>query len=156
MALTFWGTIMSTEQVVQHNIGSIVQEITSIFPAATQAAGTVNGSSIDRQLHQLPLSCLLHLVLGAVTGAPSATSVVATLQHAPDNATWTAFLYDGTHTAQVTGSAATTDYNYAVDLALAYRYLRVSAVVSFTGGSSPSVYLESGLILGGEQLLAAV
>lgn len=155
MALTFWSTLMA-DQVLQHNVGALVNEVTSIFPAATQAAATVNGSSIDRFAHQNPLSCVMRTTTGAASGSPTGISVQSTLQHAPDNATWTAFLYDGTHSAQGAAiTAADTDQNYAVDLALAYRYIRVSTVVSFTGGSSPSIFIEAGVILGGEQLLAA-
>jgi len=145
-----------SDQVIQHNIGAVVVEATSIFPVAS-AAATVNGVSIDRFAHQNPLSCVLHTAVGAESGAPSGVSVQSTLQHAPDNSTWTTFKPDGVNNA--TGAAITavnTDQNYSVDLALAYRYLRVQTVVSFTGGTSPTIGLTADLVLGGEQLLAAV
>lgn len=143
------------DQVQQHNIGALVNEISSVVPQAS-AAQTIDGTSIDRALHQNPLSCVLRTSTGAETGSPTGVSVQSTLQHAPDNSTWTNFLYDGTHTAQGAAiTAASTDQNYPIDLALAYRYIRVVTVVSFTGGSSPTVGVSAGVILGGEQLLAA-
>ena len=67
------------------------------------------------------------------------------------------FLYDGVNTAQDAAIAAVnTDHNYPIDLALANRYLRVVTVVAFTGGASPTIGVSAGLILGGEQTVAAV
>jgi hypothetical protein len=145
-----------SDQVQQHNIGALVVEASSVEPQAS-AAATIDGVSIDRQKHSMPLSCVLRTSTGAETGAPSGVSVQSTLQHAPDNATWTNFLFDGTNTAQGAAiTAVNTDQNYAIDLALAYRYIRVVTVVSFTGGTTPTIGVSAGVILGGEQTIAAV
>jgi hypothetical protein len=74
--------------VVTHNIGAFVAAVTSVQPQSA-SAGTINGGSIDRMVHGMPMSCVLHTQAGAVSGSPTATSVQSTLQHAPDNATWT-------------------------------------------------------------------
>jgi hypothetical protein len=145
-----------SDQVQQHNIGAIAVEVSSVAPVAS-AAATINGTSIDRQKHSMPLSCILRTSTGAETGAPSGVSVQSTLQHSPDNSTWANFLYDGTNTAQGAAiTAVNSDQNYPIDLALANRYLRVVTVISFTGGTSPTIGVNAGLILGGEQTLAAV
>lgn len=144
------------DQVLQHNIGAYVVDVTSVAPQAS-AAATINGTTIDRYSHSMPLSCILHTATGAETGAPSGVSVQSTLQHSPDNSTWANFLYDGTNTAQGAAiTAVNTDQNYPIDLALANRYLRVVTVISFTGGTSPTVGVYAELSLGGEQTLAAV
>lgn len=145
-----------SDMTQQHNIGALVAEVSSIFPVSS-AAATINGVSIDRQAHSMALSCELHTAVGATSGAPSGISVQSTLQHSPDNATWTNFLYDGTNTAQgVAITAASSDQNYAIDLALANRYIRVVTVISFTGGTSPAIPVAAALVIGGEQTLPAV
>lgn len=142
--------------VTQHNIGALIAPVSSVVPQAS-GAQTIDGTSIDRQAHSMALSCALHTATGAETGAPSGVSVQSTLQHSPDNSTWTNFLYDGVNTAQGAAiTTANTDQEYDVDLALANRYLRVVTVVSFTGGTSPTVGVAASLILGGENTLAAV
>jgi hypothetical protein len=70
-----------------HNVGSYIVPVTSVFPESA-SAGTINGASIDRALHNMPQSCVLHQVVGAESGAPTTTSVQTTLEHSPDNATW--------------------------------------------------------------------
>jgi hypothetical protein len=145
-----------SDQVTQKNIAALAVAVSSVVPQAS-AAQTIDGTSIDRQKHSMALSAILHTATGAESGAPSTASVQSTLQHSPDNSTWTNFLYDGTNTAQGAAiTAANQDQNYAVDLTLAYRYLRVVTVVAFTGGTSPTIGVAADLVLGGEQTLAAV
>jgi hypothetical protein len=138
------------------NIAGYALVASSVAPVAS-AAATINGASIDRSKHNMPLSAIMHTATGAETGAPTGVSVQSTLQHAPDNATWTNFLYDGSTTAQGAAiTAVNTDQNYAVDLTLAQRYVRVQTVISFTGGTSPTVGLAAQLVLGGEQVVTAI
>jgi hypothetical protein len=144
------------DMALQHNIGAYVVEATSVEPQAS-AAQTINGVSVDRQKHSMPLSCVLRTSTGAEAGAPTGVSVQSTLQHSSDNATWANFLFDGVNTAQDTAiTAVNTDHNFPVDLALANRFIRVVTVVGFTGGTAPTIGVTAGLILGGEQTLAAV
>ena len=106
------------------NIGSYVVPVTSVFPESA-TAGTINGSSIDRTLHNMPNSCVLHQVVGAETGAPSATSVQTKLQDSPDNSTFTDYKA-GTSTVQETAvlTAASSENTAAIDLTGANRYIR--------------------------------
>jgi hypothetical protein len=139
----------------QHNIGSYVVPVTSVFPESA-AAGTINGSSIDRSVHNMPNSCVLHQVVGAESGAPSAASVQTKLQHSPDNSTWSDYTIGTTVQETAALTAANTENTAAIDLGGAYRFIRAVAIVSFTGGTSPAILVAADIILGGERELAAV
>ena len=142
--------------VTQRNIGGYITGLTSAYPQSS-AAATVTGVSIDRQAHGMPLSCTMHTAVGAVGGAPTTTSVVTTLQHAPDNSTWTTYQPDGVNNATATAiTAATSDSELDVDLTLAYRYIRTSTVVGFTGGTSPTVLFDTKIVVGGESYQPAI
>lgn len=136
---------------VSRNIGGHVSTVTPVPPQSSGAA-TIDGSSIDRFTHSMALSCVLHTVLGAVSGSPSAVSVQSTLQHSPDNSTWAN--YPNAQAPALT--AASTENSLNVDLTPAQRYIRVVTVVGFTGGSSPAALLAADLIVAGEDRLAAV
>jgi len=141
----------------QHNVGAYVAPVTSVFPQSS-AAATINGASVRRSAHNMPLSCLLHQVVGAVGGAPSASSVQTTLQHSPDNATWTNYIPDGASSVAQTPAitAANLGSGAAVDLSGAFDYIRAVTVITFTGGTSPTAQVYSDIILGGEAVLPAI
>ncbi|MDE3016333.1 MAG: hypothetical protein KGI29_05350 [Pseudomonadota bacterium] len=138
------------------NIGAIVVPVTGVFPQ-NAAAGTINGASIDRMLHNMAGSCVLHQVVGAETGAPTAASVQTKLQDSPDNSTWSDYKA-GTATVQETAAltAANSENTAAIDLTGANRFIRPVTIISFTGGTSPEIQVAAGIILGGERELAAV
>ncbi len=142
--------------VTQRNIGGFINGLTSIFPVSS-AAGTVPGVAIDRQAHNLPLSATLHVGLGLVTGSPTTTSVTVTLQDSADNSSWAAYQPDGANNATLAAlTAATTEGELDIDLSLARRYIRASAVVAFTGGTSPAVSHYAVVTLGGESSQPAI
>lgn len=140
----------------QHNIGAFVAVATSVAPQA--ASGNVNGGGIDRFAHNLALSCVLHNVLGATSGAPSSFTSQAKLQHSPDDSTWTDYDPPGSATVAETVAltAASTENSVAIDLSSANRYVRAVALNTFTGGTSPTVLQTCDIVFGGEPLLAAV
>lgn len=140
--------------VAQHNIGALVVPVTSVFPESA-AAGTINGASIDRTLHNLAGSCVLHQVVGAESGAPTTTSVQTTLQHSPDNSTWSNYQIGSTVQQTAALTAASGENTAAIDLTGAYRFIRAVTVVAFTGGTSPAILVAADIILGGERELAA-
>lgn len=143
------------DTVTQKNIGGMVVSLQSVDPIAS-AAATINGTSIDRQAHAMPLSALLHTQTGAATGAPTTLSVISTLQDSADNTNWANYLPDGVNAATAPAVVAiSADGNYSIDLTLARRYLRIVSVVAFTGGTAPTVGVAAELVLGGEQILAA-
>ena len=93
----------------------------------------------------------------APAGAPTTTSVISTLQHSPDNSTWTSYLPDGVNAAvEPALTAANTENEIDVDLSLANRYIRISTVVAFTGGTSPTALVTGWLSLGGESYQPAI
>jgi hypothetical protein len=144
------------DTVTQKNIGGMVVSLQSVDPVAS-AAATLNGTSIDRLAHNMPLSCLMHTQTGAETGAPTGVSVISTLQDSADNTNWAPYLFDGVNAATAPAvTAISADGEYAVDLTLARRFIRISTVITFTGGTSPTVGVAAELVLGGEQILAAV
>ena len=99
----------------------------------------------------------MHTSLGLVTGAPTTTSVISTLQHSADNSTWVAYQPDGANNAVAPAlTAATTENELDIDLSLANRYIRMSSVVSFTGGTSPAVSLAGFVTIGGESYQPAI
>jgi hypothetical protein len=142
--------------VTQHNIGALIALATSVLPQA--ASANVNGSGIDRLAHNLPLSCVVHQVVGAVTGAPSTISAAAKLQHSPDNSTWADYVPPGAASVGQTAAltAVSTEASVAIDLSSANRYVRAVALVSFTGGTSPTILTAVDIAFGGEPLDPAV
>ena len=140
----------------QHNIGAYVAVATSVEPQAA-AAGTINGAAIDRAARTNPLSCVMHTIAGADTGAPTTLSVQSQLQHSPDNSTWTNYTDPSTGNAAQAAAltAVNTENSLAIDLGNAYRYIRVQTVVAFTGGTSPTAEIAADLVLAGEDTLPA-
>lgn len=136
--------------VTQHNIGALVALATSVLPQAASAA--VTGNSIDRFAHNLPLSGVIHQVVGAETGSPTGVSVVTKIQHSPDNATWADYTQPGGSSAATTAAltAVNTENSLAVDLASANRYVRLVTTPTFTGGTTPTILVTADLILSGE------
>ena len=123
--------------------------IPSTNPAA-QAAGTVNGTGIDRTAHDNPMSAVLYGACGAASGTPTTQAYDVKLQDSADNSTF----------ADITGAAITQivadsgEGFVDVNLTTARRYIRVVRVVAFTGGSTPALPVGECLILGGGHTLA--
>jgi hypothetical protein len=132
----------------QHDIGAEVKAVTGINPV-DQAAGTVNGGSIDRSGF---LSCVLHLACGAASGAPTAQTVDAKLQESADGSTgWS----DITGAAVTQLTADNTESQVDVDLGTVKKFIRAVVTVGFTGGTSPSIPVAATVVLGGADTLKA-
>lgn len=143
---------------LEKNIGEQVVFEQGVSPT-TATAGTYNGASIDRLAHGGALSCLLHQSVGAVAGSPTAISVQTTLQHSADNTTFTNYINGAGVTQQtpaVTSTTGAQDTSVSVDLNGANRYIRPVTVVTFTGGTAPTVAVASDEVLAGERELPAV
>lgn len=124
-----------------------------MIPPTAPAAGTVNGTGLE--VHQLTgggqnyLSGRLHAKTGLDTGTPTTRQVIFTIQDSADNSAF-ANLLDAAGNAQtITITAVSTQSSIAIDLARARRYVRVTAVTSFTGGTSPTLFQECDLVLCG-------
>jgi hypothetical protein len=152
----FQEIISMGDTVTQKNIGGMVVSLQSVDPVAS-AAATINGTTIDRQAHSMPLSALMHTQTGAETGAPTSVTVQSTLQDSADGTNWANYLPDGVNPAQGAAiTAISADQNFSVDLTLARRFLRIVTVIAFVGGTTPTIGVAAELVLGGEQTLAAV
>ena len=146
------------EIVTQFNIGGIVFPLSGVRPQSA-SAGTINGASIDRMAHEMPLSCVVHQNVGAVGGAPPTTSVITQLQDSADGSTFADYAPASANavvqaTAAVT--AANTDNSVSVNLSSARRYIRAVTTVAFTGGTSPTALVAAMVLLSGENLDQAV
>lgn len=107
----------------------------------------MNGTGIDCRAYR---SCVLRVESGAVTGAPTTTSVTGLLQHSPDNATWTSYVPPLGKPASITAlTGANMVGAVGIDLSGAQQFVRVQSVSSFTGGASPTVAQCAQLIFGG-------
>ena len=144
-----------TDLVTQRNIGALVALVTAI-PPESSSGGTINGTAIDRLLHGLANCCILHQMVGAVSGTPTTASVVSKLQHSPDNATWTDFQINGTTQQAAALTAANSEDSLSIDLTAASRFIRPVMTVAFTGGTTPAALVAADLVLAGERALPAV
>lgn len=143
-----------SDQVYIHDIGSMIRTITTVQPQSSGAA-TINGGSVDRAAHHMPMSCRLHQAVGAVSGSPSATSVTTKLQDSADGTTFADYTDPNTSAVPTTAAvtAQNTENGVSVDLSNARRYVRGVTTVAFTGGTSPAALVVSEMIFGGEALL---
>lgn len=122
-------------------------------PPAASAAGTVNGTGVDRTGF---CSCVLESVTGALTGAPATQTQDVKLQDSADNISFADFAPAGTGSgavAQIT--SANTRKRKSINLAGARQYIRAVTAVAFTGGTSPTMGSYAALILGAADKLAA-
>lgn len=123
-------------------LGENIKMLAGLAPA-DQAEGSVNGSIIDR--FGL-FDAVVLLSVGAASGTPTEQSVALKVQHG-DKA-------DGSDMADVDGAAisALTEDNSEAELDLDLnpfkRYMRVVAIVDFTGGTNPKIPVSVAIALG--------
>lgn len=133
--------------MLSKNIGAFIKRVNGHNINTSQAA-TVNGTGFSRRGFN---SCVLIGKLGAVSGTPDAISGIVKLQQSSDDGSTDAY-------ADISGATMTltaaNDADYAdVDLSGCELYIRAVLVLSFTGGSTPSAYYTSEVILGGADTL---
>jgi len=144
--------------VSQFNIGALAVPISGIRPQSA-SAGAINGASIDRAAHNLPLSCVLHQNVGALGGAPTTTSVITKLQDSADNTTFADYAPANQNSVvqACTALTATNTDNVAnINLSSARRYIRAVTTVAFTGGTSPTALVAAAVVIAGENIDAAI
>lgn len=122
-----------------------------LLPTVTPlSAGTTTGLWLDRNGF---LSAVVSLATGAVAGAPTAQSVTVTLK--------TSDASDGSGAVDLKNmdgvavtlalTAGSAVINKDVDLLGAKKYIGVSVVTAFTGGTTPSVPVDLTVVLGDAQ-----
>ena len=115
------------------------------------AAGTTYGDAFDVTDAR---SCVLTGQLGAATGTPTTQSVVLSLESAlPSGSDWVA-VADSTITLDTDETSKEVDVNL-MGLTSGHTRLRVKAVVSFTGGTSPKALVAACVPLAGFARLPA-
>ncbi len=126
-------------------------------PPALSAAGTRNGSTIDRAVPGgvLYRSATLHTTTGAIAGSPTAQTVDAKVQHSADGSTWADYTQPGAGSAAAITQITAANQSGELDINLegARRYIRVVETVAFTGGTSPTIGVCSSFILAGADRL---
>lgn len=136
------------------NLGAIALPIQSVSPQSSVAA-SINGASIDRFPHSMPLTCILHQSVGALSGAPTTTSVVTKLQDSADGTNFADFAPDGVTMATLPAlTAATKDNSLSIELTAARRFIRAVTTIVFTGGTTPAALVAADIIIGGPAILA--
>lgn len=135
-------------------IGPEVASRIGLDPAA-RAAGTVNGTGIDRRGFN---SCALIGQTGAITGAPSAQTLDLKLQHSDTvGGTYADYVPSipqpspSGAVAQIT--AASTVKKRSIDLKTAKAFIRVVGVTGFTAGTTPTMESSATIVLGGADVL---
>ena len=116
------------------NNGFVAQ---SLVPAAAQTA-TVAGPGVDCSQCDGPINGIVNI--GAATGSPSSFSVVSKLQESVDNSTWTDITNQQPSVTQTAAGIG------LVRGMRAKQYVRVYHTITFVGGTSPAIPLNSLLI----------
>lgn len=130
----------------KNNIGAFLAIRQGLAPLAN-AAGTRNGTGVDRQLQR---SVTIVCNTGAATGSPSSGTLDVKLQDSADNSTF-ADISGAAFSQKTTTTAEIRSIN--VDLSGAARYVRVVEVTALTGGTSPTLPNSVSLVFGGSQEL---
>jgi len=138
------------------NIGEQVtvrQNAGGVPPQTLTGSTVVSGGVVDRRALNDPLSCVLHVAGGTVTGAPTSATVTGQLQHcATSNGTFAN--YGGALTVDVTSGGAEASEN--IDLDGALEFVRSTLTPAFTSGTSPGVPASATVVFGGGQELPSV
>ncbi len=130
-----------------HSIYDNVAVSKSIAPQSDTGGSAVDGSAVDTIGYE---TAMIVFEAGAISGAPSATSIAVKLQESADGSTNWGDALDNTGT--VIGGTIT-----AAGVLLARieglglnrkRYLRAVETTAFTGGTSPSVAVHGNILMG--------
>ena len=119
------------------------------FIPKSEAAGGITGPAINRRdATNGGASVVLHLSVGAATGAPSTQTVQGFLEDSDDGSGgWSGI--GGITTALTADDANTSGPN--VNLVNVKKFIRGAATVGFTGGSSPEIIVAITLCIGGRE-----
>lgn len=127
--------------------GASIKSVLGVAPQSSQAA-TVNGAAIDRAGY---MGALVTGLTGTATGSPTTQSTTYKVQDSADGSTGWAD-YNTSATALTANDGVK---EISVDLRGAKKYIRVVAVVAFTGGSTPAQLIGATVGLTGGERLAA-
>lgn len=130
------------------NIGAYIKPVIGIVPL-DNAAGTRTGAAIDTRGYG---SFTLIGFVGAASGTPDTQSATYSIETSADGVNnWAAVAGAACSAITADDSSAEVD----VDCVKTLRYVRVSEVVAFTGGTTPKVEGAAVVVLGGATDLPA-
>lgn len=123
----------------QRNVGAWLREFIGIIAAA--ATGLVSGIAVDRKGD---LSCSVITQIGAATGSPTSFIVTTTVEDSADGSTdWQ--IIATSNDLLVDNSIGKLD----VDLSSARKFIRISAVPVFVGGTVPTIDIAANGVISG-------
>jgi len=126
------------------DIGGTTKSVMALIPKADDGSAAYDGVAINRVGYQR--GCF-GIITGDLGGSPSATTIVAKIQHcATEDGTYVD-VSGATHT--FSGSAVTNQIaEINVNFGVLDKWARATVTTSFTGGSSPSIPIGSVCVLG--------
>jgi len=146
------------------NIGSL-GDLKRLSDHATSTAGgsgdgtTVTGLTIDRIgafSGNLPRTALVGVLFEATLGSGATLSVGYAVQSSPDNSTWTDY-QTGTYAVAGTGASGGSvvkgQFNVAVDLNNAARYVRFNYNPKCSAANTDTTYSDAAGFFGGQDTL---
>ena len=143
---------MSVNLSLMAKLGHLFKSIIGTVPAAP-IAGTRNGTAINRrQSGALAMGCTLFASSGAETGAPSARTLDTKIQDSADGSTgWADYIPPDQTTVAANAQiiAASSSAEVDVNLAGSKGFIRVVETLGFTGGTSPTLGVQSTVLLYG-------
>jgi hypothetical protein len=135
-----------------YKMGVMFKTLIGTVPAAP-VAGTRNGSAINRrQSGAIAQGCTLFASSGAATGTPTTQTLDAKIQDSADGSTgWADYIPpDQTTVAAITQiTAVNSSAEVDVNLSGAKAYIRVVETLAFTGGSTPTLGVQTAVVLVG-------
>lgn len=130
-----------------HNVGAELLPFTGVDPSQFSGTTAVVGSAIATAGF---LSCQVAISTGAVTGAPDSWTLIATIHDSADGSTdWQPYKPDAVTAATKTASAASTMYILDMDLQHSRGYIHVTLTPAFVAGTTPKVFGQAVVTLGG-------
>jgi hypothetical protein len=130
-----------------HSIYDDVAVSKSIAPQSDSGGSPVDGSAVDTIGYE---TAMIVFEAGAISGAPSATSIAVKLQESADGSTNWGDALDNTGVA-IGGTLTAAGVLLARIEGLGLnrkRYLRAVETTTFTGGTSPAVPVHANILLG--------
>lgn len=147
-------------QVIQHNIGAVVDIVYASAAAAATAAGTgdnttTTGTTIDRQgltNGSMPRSALFSTLFDATLASGATLSIGYAVQDSPDGSNWSDYQTAAkvvVGTGPSGGGAVKGQFNIQVDLNSARRYVRYNSLQDLSAGGTDTSVTRSAAVLGG-------
>ena len=132
-----------------HDMGEAIKLLMG-HPPEDSVPAVITGAAIERTNFK---SCKLHGGCGAATGGPSAQTVDVKLTHSATSGGSYVDLPDAAITQLV---ADDTEDSVNVDLGGALNYIKVVTTITLTGGTTPTIPVNTAIALGGSTVRPAV